>query len=93
MSIIDDDNLKPLSNESDEEKWWSLSVESQNKSWLIRRSYDNFRMLDQQLHRCIYDRKFSELTELPADCIEDQVILPTDIYPFHATIKKCNWNK
>ncbi|KAK6645408.1 hypothetical protein RUM43_001685 [Polyplax serrata] len=72
VSIIDDDNLKPLSNESDEEKWWSLSVESQNKSWLIRRSYDNFRMLDQQLHRCIYDRKFSELTELPVDCIEDQ---------------------
>jgi len=70
---VDDDDLKPLSNDQEEGKWWSLSVASQGKTWLIRRSYDNFRMLDQQLHRCIYDRKFSGLTELPAECIEEQV--------------------
>lgn len=70
---MDDDDLKPLSNDQEEGKWWSLSVSSQGKTWLIRRSYDNFRMLDQQLHRCIYDRKFSGLMELPAECIEEQV--------------------
>ncbi|KAL0280773.1 UNVERIFIED_CONTAM: hypothetical protein PYX00_001975 [Menopon gallinae] len=72
ITLVDDDDLKPLSTESDEGKWWSLSVTSQSKTWLIRRSYDNFRMLDQQLHRCIYDRKFSGLVELPAECIEEQ---------------------
>lgn len=41
-----------------------LRVMSKDKTWNIRRSYENFRMLDKQLHKCIFDRRFSHLPEL-----------------------------
>ncbi len=31
---------------------------------ISRRTYEDFRLFDKQLHRCIYDRKFSQLPEL-----------------------------
>ncbi|CAL1265806.1 unnamed protein product [Larinioides sclopetarius] len=46
------------------ELWYSVQVTSNGKSWQIRRSLDNFQMLDRQLHRCVYDRKFSLLKEI-----------------------------
>lgn len=62
-----DEELKPLACEDSENKWWHVAVTSQGKTWVLRRSYENFRMLDKQLHRCIYDRKFSGLQELPPE--------------------------
>lgn len=62
-----DEELKPLACEDSENKWWHVAVTSQGKMWVLRRSYENFRMLDKQLHRCIYDRKFSGLHELPPE--------------------------
>ncbi|XP_054706969.1 LOW QUALITY PROTEIN: rho GTPase-activating protein 32-like [Uloborus diversus] len=44
--------------------WFCLQVSSNGKSWQVRRSLDNFQMLDRQLHRCVYDRKFSLLKEI-----------------------------
>lgn len=38
---------------------------------MLRRSYENAKTLDHQLHKCVYDRKFSLLPELqpiPSDC-------------------------
>ncbi|XP_060792130.1 rho GTPase-activating protein 32 isoform X1 [Neoarius graeffei] len=32
---------------------------------MVRRSYEDFRVLDKHLHLCIYDRRFSQLPELP----------------------------
>ncbi|KAG8177293.1 hypothetical protein JTE90_023610 [Oedothorax gibbosus] len=43
---------------------YCVQVTSNGKSWQIRRSLDNFQMLDRQLHRCVYDRKFSALKEI-----------------------------
>ncbi|EFX84422.1 hypothetical protein DAPPUDRAFT_46980 [Daphnia pulex] len=43
----------------------ALQITSYGKSWVVRRSYEHFRLLDEQLHRCIYDRKFSQLPLLP----------------------------
>lgn len=37
----------------------------QGRSWIVRRSYEDFRVLDKHLHLCIYDRRFSQLPELP----------------------------
>uniref|UniRef100_A0A8B9K2Q0 Rho GTPase activating protein 32a n=1 Tax=Astyanax mexicanus TaxID=7994 RepID=A0A8B9K2Q0_ASTMX len=35
------------------------------RKWIVRRSYEDFRVLDKHLHLCIYDRRFSLLSELP----------------------------
>ncbi|GIY49915.1 hypothetical protein CEXT_449101 [Caerostris extrusa] len=42
-----------------------ITVISNSKKWVVRRSYKNFVFLDTQLHRCVYDRKYSLLQELP----------------------------
>uniref|UniRef100_A0A4W5QGE1 Rho GTPase activating protein 32a n=1 Tax=Hucho hucho TaxID=62062 RepID=A0A4W5QGE1_9TELE len=47
---------------------------SQSRSWLVKRSYEDFRVLDKHLHLCIYDRRFSKLNELPRfDSLKDTV--------------------
>ena len=38
---------------------------SSQKSWHVRRSLEDFRFLDRQLHLCVYDRRFSNLAEIP----------------------------
>ncbi|XP_054717938.1 uncharacterized protein LOC129227411 [Uloborus diversus] len=42
-----------------------VTVISNGRKWMVRRSYKNFMFLDTQLHRCVYDRKYSLLKELP----------------------------
>ncbi|XP_059497325.1 rho GTPase-activating protein 33-like isoform X2 [Stegostoma tigrinum] len=42
-----------------------VQVVSQGRGWLVRRSYEDFQTLDSLLHQCIYDRRFSQLPELP----------------------------
>ncbi|XP_036393690.1 rho GTPase-activating protein 32 [Megalops cyprinoides] len=45
----------------------------QGRSWIVKRSYEDFRVLDKHLHLCIYDRRFSQLPELPRfDSLKDQ---------------------
>jgi len=56
--------VKPLSGDKEGVKHWYVKVGSQGNQWMIRRSYENFKLLDDQLHRCIYDRKFSNLPDL-----------------------------
>ena len=39
----------------------------------MKRSYEDFRVLDKHLHLCIYDRRFSQLPELPRfDSLSDR---------------------
>lgn len=42
----------------------TLKVTSGQEAWQIRRTYDHFCKLDEQLHQCVFDRKFSELPVL-----------------------------
>ncbi|KAI5622442.1 rho GTPase-activating protein 32 isoform X2 [Silurus asotus] len=42
-----------------------VHIYCQGRSWMVRRSYEDFRVLDKHLHLCIYDRRFSQLPELP----------------------------
>ncbi|XP_076162261.1 GTPase-activating protein CdGAPr isoform X2 [Ptiloglossa arizonensis] len=55
-------SLSEASNDSDS---YAVRVTSGDACWTLQRSYDNFVMFDKQLHRCIFDRKFSSLTKLP----------------------------
>ncbi|XP_073513539.1 rho GTPase-activating protein 32 isoform X3 [Phyllobates terribilis] len=49
-----------------------VQVACQGRSWIVKRSYEDFRVLDKHLHLCIYDRRFSQLSELPrADSVKD----------------------
>ncbi|XP_063292643.1 rho GTPase-activating protein 33 isoform X2 [Pelobates fuscus] len=42
-----------------------VQVTCQGRSWSVLRNYEDFRVLDSNLHRCIFDRRFSQLLELP----------------------------
>lgn len=49
---------------SPEDHLFSIQVTAEMRCWTIRRSLSNLRLFDRQLHRCIYDRKFSMLPDL-----------------------------
>ncbi|KXJ29659.1 Rho GTPase-activating protein 32 [Exaiptasia diaphana] len=48
-----------------------VSVTCKEKSWNIRRNVENFTGLDRQIHRCLFDRKVSQLPCL-VDILDDQ---------------------
>jgi hypothetical protein len=50
--------------EDGQDYFMTLSVSSNGKTWLIRRTYRNLRKFDRQLHKCVHDRKFSQLVAL-----------------------------
>lgn len=75
--MIEEDEQKFGIVDNDNDCWLTIKVESQNTVWVLRRSYENARTLDHQLHKCVYDRKFSLLPELqpvPSDCENPNVI-------------------
>lgn len=41
-----------------------VRVQSLNRSWTVRRNLQDFRFLDIQLHKCVFDRKHSSLRPL-----------------------------
>ncbi|XP_068097958.1 rho GTPase-activating protein 33 isoform X3 [Hyperolius riggenbachi] len=50
---------------SESEAVYIVQVTCQNRCWSVLRSYEDFQDLDSNLHRCIFDRRFSQLLELP----------------------------
>ncbi|XP_055613928.1 GTPase-activating protein CdGAPr isoform X2 [Uranotaenia lowii] len=45
--------------------WFIVRVNAgRSDSFMIKRSFDNMRFLDEMLHRCVYDRRVSELEDL-----------------------------
>lgn len=45
--------------------WFIIRVTGEkSEPFLIRRSFENMKMLDEMLHRCVYDRKISCLADL-----------------------------
>ncbi|KAI4893824.1 hypothetical protein NFI96_018840, partial [Prochilodus magdalenae] len=43
-----------------------VQVSCQGKTWMVRRSYEEFQTLDANLHQYIHDRRYSHLLPLPA---------------------------
>ncbi|XP_067398987.1 rho GTPase-activating protein 33 [Emydura macquarii macquarii] len=58
----------PLGAPGDGELLFIVQVACQGKTWPVHRSYEEFCTLDGHLHRCIFDRRFSQLPELPPPC-------------------------
>ncbi|CAG9814899.1 unnamed protein product [Phaedon cochleariae] len=66
--------------EDSDVEWFVVQVTSGDACWIVQRSFDNFRMLDDQLHQCIFDRKISQLQDLAEvspndDDLEEKLIL------------------
>ncbi|XP_029727079.1 GTPase-activating protein CdGAPr isoform X2 [Aedes albopictus] len=54
--------------------WFILRITAgRSDSFLIKRSFENMRFLDEMLHRCVYDRRVSELEDLKEMDISDRV--------------------
>ncbi|XP_055387288.1 GTPase-activating protein CdGAPr [Condylostylus longicornis] len=55
--------------------WFIMKITTEHSdTFLIRRSFDNVRLLDEMLHRCVFDRKISLLKNLSFtefECAED----------------------
>ncbi|KAK9884337.1 hypothetical protein WA026_005287 [Henosepilachna vigintioctopunctata] len=51
-------------NEDVDVIWYMIQVTSGDECWLLQRNFENFKMLDDQLHQCIFDRKISQLPDL-----------------------------
>ena len=56
QAAIDPDN--------DDDDLYAISVSVNKKMWMVRRGYEHLKVLDNQLHSCVYDRKFSKLPDL-----------------------------
>ena len=72
---INDENQENVYKPGDDDRYdqqFYITVASNDRSWTIRRSYDNFRGFDKQLHRCIFDRKYSLLPELRKNEVNDE---------------------
>lgn len=61
-----------IANEDSEVEWFMVQVTSGDACWLIQRNFENFRMLDAQLHQCIFDRKISQLQDLANQSPNDE---------------------
>eukprot|EP00111_Clytia_hemisphaerica_P001943 TCONS_00005478-protein len=60
LSPVEKDEI----NSFDPTQALTVEVSSKDKSWVVKRSQEDFVGLDRQIHRCLYDRRYSKLPEL-----------------------------
>ncbi|XP_015837773.1 GTPase-activating protein CdGAPr isoform X1 [Tribolium castaneum] len=66
-----DQSLHSQHSNEDDTEWYMVQVTSGDECWLLQRNLDNFKMLDDQLHQCIYDRKIFQLPDLSSETPDD----------------------
>ncbi|XP_068614715.1 rho GTPase-activating protein 32-like [Brachionichthys hirsutus] len=72
LTFAEGQNEGPKTGLDSKELVFLIQIGCQGRSWLVKRSYEDFRVLDKHLHLCIYDRRYSELVELPRnDTLKD----------------------
>ncbi|XP_030632668.1 rho GTPase-activating protein 32 [Chanos chanos] len=73
LSLAEDQGDVTRNGLESKELVYLVQISCQGRKWIVRRSYEDFRVLDKHLHLCIYDRRFSNLTELPRfDSVRDK---------------------
>ncbi|XP_015239261.1 PREDICTED: rho GTPase-activating protein 32-like isoform X1 [Cyprinodon variegatus] len=76
LALAEGQNEGPKPGLDSKELVFLVQITCQGRNWLVKRSYEDFRVLDKHLHLCIYDRRYSHLTELPRyDTLKDTVEL------------------
>ncbi|XP_018523766.1 LOW QUALITY PROTEIN: rho GTPase-activating protein 32-like [Lates calcarifer] len=74
LAFADGQSEGPKAGLDSKELVFLVQITCQGRNWLVKRSYEDFRVLDKHLHLCIYDRRYSNLTELPRyDTLKDTV--------------------
>uniref|UniRef100_A0A7N9AQA9 Rho GTPase activating protein 32a n=1 Tax=Mastacembelus armatus TaxID=205130 RepID=A0A7N9AQA9_9TELE len=74
LSFAEGQSEGPKAGLDSKELVFLVQITCQGRNWLVKRSYEDFRVLDKHLHLCIYDRRYSHLTELPRyDTLKDTV--------------------
>ncbi|KAM4743062.1 uncharacterized protein arhgap32a [Anableps anableps] len=72
LALAEGQNEAPKPGLDSKELVFLVQITCQGRNWLVKRSYEDFRVLDKHLHLCIYDRRYSQLTELPRyDTLKD----------------------
>ncbi|XP_030077063.1 rho GTPase-activating protein 32 isoform X2 [Microcaecilia unicolor] len=72
LSLPEEQNEVTRNGFDSRELVYLVQISCQGRSWIVKRSYEDFRVLDKHLHLCIYDRRFSQLSELPrSDAFKD----------------------
>uniref|UniRef100_A0A4W6G1B0 Rho GTPase activating protein 32a n=1 Tax=Lates calcarifer TaxID=8187 RepID=A0A4W6G1B0_LATCA len=86
LAFADGQSEGPKAGLDSKELVFLVQITCQGRNWLVKRSYEDFRVLDKHLHLCIYDRRYSNLTELPRyDTLKDTVeMLATYLSRFSA---------
>uniref|UniRef100_G3X239 Rho GTPase-activating protein 32 n=1 Tax=Sarcophilus harrisii TaxID=9305 RepID=G3X239_SARHA len=80
LSLSEEQNEIMRNGCESKELVYLVQIACQGKSWIVKRSYEDFRVLDKHLHLCIYDRRFSQLSELPrSDTLKDSSELVTQM--------------
>ncbi|TWW77058.1 Rho GTPase-activating protein 32 [Takifugu flavidus] len=71
-ALVEGQSEGPKAGTDSKEPLFLVQITCQGRNWLVKRSYEDFRVLDKHLHLCIYDRRYSELSELPRlDALKD----------------------
>ncbi|XP_017283840.1 rho GTPase-activating protein 32 isoform X2 [Kryptolebias marmoratus] len=65
LALAEGQSEGPKSGLDTKELVFLVQITCQGRNWLVKRSYEDFRVLDKHLHLCIYDRRYSQLAELP----------------------------
>ncbi|XP_032085404.1 LOW QUALITY PROTEIN: rho GTPase-activating protein 32 [Thamnophis elegans] len=80
LSLPEEQNEVTRNGCESKELVYLVQISCQGKNWIVKRSYEDFRVLDKHLHLCIYDRRFSQLSELPrSDALKDNPELVTQM--------------
>ncbi|XP_061224573.1 rho GTPase-activating protein 32 isoform X4 [Neopsephotus bourkii] len=80
LSLPEEQNEVTRNGCESKELVYLVQISCQGRSWIVKRSYEDFRVLDKHLHLCIYDRRFSQLSELPrSDALKDNPELVTQM--------------
>ncbi|XP_040287810.1 rho GTPase-activating protein 32 isoform X1 [Bufo bufo] len=80
LTLTEDQSDQSRNGCESKELVFLVQVACQGRSWIVKRSYEDFRVLDKHLHLCIYDRRFSQLSELPrSDSVKDSPELVTQM--------------